>query len=46
MKKRYRQPTIKAYNLTPRTSMLTPSYGEGIEVTGTEEEPGGEEDFV
>ncbi len=46
MKKVYKQPTIKVVKLHPRTAMLTGSYGRGIEVTGTEEEPGDEEDFV
>ena len=46
MKKEYNQPTIEVMELHPRTAMLAGSYGEGIEVTGTEEEPGNDEDFA
>ena len=46
MKKVYKQPKIKVRKLHPGTAMLTESYGTGIEVTGTEKEPGNEEDFV
>lgn len=48
MKKVYKQPMIKVRKLHPGTAMQTvsESYGTGIEVTGIEEEPGGEEVFV
>ena len=44
--KPYIQPTIDAEEIDLRTTLLTGSYGEGIDVTGIDEEPGGEEDFV
>lgn len=46
MKKVYMQPTIEVVKLHLRTAMLTGSYGEGIDVTGIDEEPGDEEDFA
>lgn len=46
MKKAYKQPTIKVVELSLRTSMMGTSFGEGIEVTGTDGELGDDEDFA
>lgn len=48
MRKVYKQPTIKVRKLHPGTAMLTvsESYGTGIEGTGIDDKPGGEDDFA
>ena len=46
MKKNYKQPIIKVHRLAPRTALLTISLGEGLEGTGIEDKPGGEDDFA
>ena len=45
MKEEYRQPTVKVLIIKPRTTVLTGSYGDGIDGTGIDNTPGSQEDF-
>ena len=45
MKEEYRQPKITLLTFKTRNSILAYSYGDGIEGTNIDEEPGGPEDF-
>lgn len=45
MKEEYRQPTVKVLIIKTRTTVLTGSYGDGIDGTNIDDTPGGDEDY-